>query len=159
MISANTYVRALPATAHMAVRRLHHLDILPAQLEVLHRCASLRGRVLTDHGTLEWPCRTVWEKHFMSSADFKMLPPWPEIMDMTWRKDYSLLLGFGFSCLRSRCLFVTSPATWPLLWLLEHSKELFWTLTLASALQHSEALWRVLCLHVWASEGKLEIQA
>lgn len=52
MTSANTYIRALPATAHMPGRRLYHLDILPAQLEILHRCVSLRGRMLTDHGTL-----------------------------------------------------------------------------------------------------------
>lgn len=97
MVSANTYIRAsLSATAHMAGRRFHHLDILPAQLEILHRCASLRRRVLTDHGTLsgrgEQPGKSI-----LCSTDFKMLSPWPEIMDMIWRKDCSLFLGQCFT--------------------------------------------------------------
>lgn len=38
-ISSNTYIRALPATAHLAGRRLHHLDIFPAWLGFRFRVA------------------------------------------------------------------------------------------------------------------------
>lgn len=97
MISVNTYIRALSATAHMAGRRLHHLDILPEQLEILQRCASLRGRVLTDHGALSGLVEQPGES-ILCSADFKMLPPWPEVTDVIWRKDRSLFLGQCFTC-------------------------------------------------------------
>lgn len=96
MVSANTYIRALSATAHTARRRLHHLDILPAQLEILYRCASLRGRVLTHHGTLSGLVEQLG-KSILCSTDFKMLSPWPEIMDMIWRKDCFLFLGQCFT--------------------------------------------------------------